>query len=1018
METSFHKKYTYFAQFGIKEQEACNVDASWLKKVCEVPNGLILDMFKYRKVKKMPWSILQKCISILCDFNFDLTNLQQSLYKLRRQEQQLQKNKEKDKHLKLMNEPFFTACNDDEDTEIPIDDHADAQEKKLNLKVHNLRRQIKRRNDRIEGQNKKIKLLESAVATCQDEMEKERIDNQNMANQLELTIKKKVYACMCIYVLTVIIPDKVAAEKRSLYHKRRRQECGQNYDNVDDLHAKIAKLESEIETLNVEVTAEQNKVLALKEKLSEIDTCVTYADGKYTDKIRECYMSLLSLGVSASKIDPAIRTVLKLVNKSVERLPSATLAKTMALEAGILSKVQLGEVISMTQFNTLHTDGTTKFGEKYATFNISTIEGSYSLALCDIKSGSATDALDTLDNIIEDIDEICSSVSVDMKGKGTAILTTIKNTMSDRHSAEKKFNSLLEEYRGKILSQVKDGWEFLTSEEKSAYTKLNNFFCGLHLMVAMADQANNALIEAEKVLSDGKMNLGASKIAPSFCSSTESGTVRLIRTVCNAVQKHGSQRAGAYIYFDQFLKGRGIETIPLATFRGNRFNIVFYDSAGVHYLLPYLIDFFQSFGGNNPLLKSVKADLNEPLFHAGCKALGLINKLVTGPLWRIFETNPSIKEINKIYTKMRDKFYQWSLNSCEVLEGANVLFDADFYKPNDTIFQSLMKTNSTDEETLVFLQVIFKAFYLLCDHMLTDHLPGGVHDDDSEKYALETESVPKTNTICERDFALLDRFIRERPNSSTIAIESLVLFSNNRTRQWLESKSESEKAKLFQAGRKLAPKFRRKYQKRREEIRKYRAKQLLEREKEKQLKEKKEEKKRKELIDEIMIIGLWQTIEEVEKEVKQTKSAKQKEKKLKTQLKFRKHVLLQSYSDKNVFNFSKKGKKFTITELKSNLCLLVSASDDPEEDPCINNSSSNADPIISNPRLLVGRHVQHRFLTEEENEVYETFNGVITSQVRVGRNKSFFNIKYDGFEERYWTYELLDDYKSGDLTLV
>ena len=84
---------------------------------------------------------------------------------------------------------------------------------------------------------------------------------------------------------------------------------------------------------------------------------------RYTDEVRECCISLLSLGIGRNKIDPAIRTVLRLTGKTVERLPAPSTINNMIVEAGVISKLQLGEVLPTTAFNTLHTDGTTKFGE-------------------------------------------------------------------------------------------------------------------------------------------------------------------------------------------------------------------------------------------------------------------------------------------------------------------------------------------------------------------------------------------------------------------------------------------------------------------------------------------------------------------------------------------------------------------------------------------------------------------------------------------------------------------------------
>jgi len=80
------------------------------------------------------------------------------------------------------------------------------------------------------------------------------------------------------------------------------------------------------------------------------------------------------------------------------------------------------------------------------------------------------------------------------------------------------------------------------------------------------------------------------KIAPSYCSTKEAGTIRLIKTVCNAVQKHGSQRAGVYPIFTQYLHTKGVDYLPLATFCSNRFNVVFHDAAGVFFLRDHLAE--------------------------------------------------------------------------------------------------------------------------------------------------------------------------------------------------------------------------------------------------------------------------------------------------------------------------------------------------------------------------------------------------------------------------------------------
>ena len=97
---------------------------------------------------------------------------------------------------------------------------------------------------------------------------------------------------------------------------------------------------------------------------------------------------------------------------------------------------------------TLHSDGTSKFGQHYGGFQVSTSLGSYSLGLSEIITGSADVALQTLKGILEDINFAVGN------GTGQKVLACIKNTMSDHHIVEKNFNRLLEDYRAEVLPVV------------------------------------------------------------------------------------------------------------------------------------------------------------------------------------------------------------------------------------------------------------------------------------------------------------------------------------------------------------------------------------------------------------------------------------------------------------------------------------------------------------------------------------------------------------------------------------
>ena len=243
--------------------------------------------------------------------------------------------------------------------------------------------------------------------------------------------------------------------------------------------AKKAALLEEIRLLKQEVSSLDSSNADLNEAMQSLLSCeeiATFEGGKYTDDIRTCVYELLSLNVGVRNIAPIIRCVLKNVaHKSVSRLPSHGLTCQMILESLTIAQAQLGERLGGKdlEFNTLQTDGTTKYGEHYSTYDVNTAsdETTYTLGIRHVFSGSAMDTLETFKEILDDIDCVQKAM-----GNDVVSARIVKNTMSDRHSAEKLFNKFLQEYREELLPTVAENWDHMTIEEKEQLTRMNNFF--------------------------------------------------------------------------------------------------------------------------------------------------------------------------------------------------------------------------------------------------------------------------------------------------------------------------------------------------------------------------------------------------------------------------------------------------------------------------------------------------------------------------------------------------------------
>ena len=98
--------------------------------------------------------------------------------------------------------------------------------------------------------------------------------------------------------------------------------------------------------------------------------------------------------------------------------------------------------------------------------------------------------------------------------------------------------------------------------EQEQLMRMNNFFCGLHFLVGLAESAEATLKAWEITLEEDNER-----------DKRSSGVQRLVRTACKAFHHRGSQQAGCSTYFRTYLRRQGITKIPLAAFVGNHFNI-------------------------------------------------------------------------------------------------------------------------------------------------------------------------------------------------------------------------------------------------------------------------------------------------------------------------------------------------------------------------------------------------------------------------------------------------------------
>ena len=141
------------------------------------------------------------------------------------------------------------------------------------------------------------------------------------------------------------------------------------------------------------------------------------------------------MNVGILQLDPVITSVLQnIADITVDSLPKPPTLVRMLAELKCLSYQQIADELQDCEKITLLSDGTSKFGQHYGSFQISTETTAYSLQLSQMLTGSAQQTLGLLKQILSDFQLVVGS-QAQLK-----LLASIKNTMSDRHIVQKNFN--------------------------------------------------------------------------------------------------------------------------------------------------------------------------------------------------------------------------------------------------------------------------------------------------------------------------------------------------------------------------------------------------------------------------------------------------------------------------------------------------------------------------------------------------------------------------------------------------
>ena len=221
------------------------------------------------------------------------------------------------------------------------------------------------------------------------------------------------------------------------------------------------------------------------------------------------------------------------------------------------------------------------------------------------------------------------------------------------------------------------------------------------------------------------------------------------------------------------------------SFIGNRFNILYYNAAALNFHEEEIKYFLRQWPEPNRLLKSVD-ELMQNKFNMACvRALGIVDKVLTGPLWRVIENVENILAVTPYLLTLRNKLDELQKNALPVLQGSQLFDEADelIEIHRDELYNKLFVDGEDDEFevlTCQALEVIFHAILVIVERQAVDHLPGGKYHRSSLSIQESSKNVPSHNKISESDFAIFDFCIRKMPSANVETFLSVTMWARNK----------------------------------------------------------------------------------------------------------------------------------------------------------------------------------------------------------------------------------------------
>ncbi|XP_021339820.1 uncharacterized protein LOC110441045 [Mizuhopecten yessoensis] len=699
-------------------------------------------------------------------------------------------------------------------------------------------------------------------------------------------------------------------------------QCKLNMDDMKTLQEKILYLENENVTLQDEKSSTDREspmdeeVFRMRENTKGLP---------YSSKLRSVYYKFRSCDVGINHISSLIKSVLDIVGIHIplKDFPGESVIASFTSEMGFIAREQLCEKLSASDCVTMHRDATTKKGKHFYGVQLSTKDETLTAGIREVVDGKAATYIDCTNQMCSDIDSHMESESS---------MNYVTSYMTDRSATETKVNILLKDVNNN--------------------NEVPSFKCAVHPLLQFSDVCLKEIKELEK-------KLGVHEKSYIGCQKGESVTQCLLRFVSKLFYKDGS---GDPLMAALYLKDLGMK-IPILNFRGNRFNVLFYNAAGTFYLSQHLQDYLESSKSTlNFVQTCILEGLKDPILMDICKCLGILSKLITEPYWRKAGGEvASAIEMGPVYTRLIECLGIGCETPLTLLHNNIQLFPGPSVEPDDVL--QLLFNSHVSSNAVTIMTSLCKAMRDKAQHLFKDFLPSGPFFSPSVSEIASFSSCPPNNICVERLMGKLDSKLKFAPNMNTDNIESSVMYKSNKTSDWLNDKPEIVQKKIICTARKHKTDICSKTKERKHHLKQQQLQIIKERKESVLKKRKKVDKQKEELIENLDTLGLWDSDDKIENGIKEIKTNKEQLSLLKKQIGMIRQLYNIDQKHKHLLQYSKKGKAFSVDQIKQNLKELIKVK-------ITKNEVQLVEPNV------VGKKIKHIWSDDNGNTVW---NGRILS---------------------------------------